>query len=113
MRKVWNVALNEFVNTILSKGFLIAVVMTPVFVLGSVVVQTFLQTRVDTDERRLAVVDKSGRLFPALAEAAAERDAKIFSGEGAARRQLAPKFTPVPVDLKETAASLSKRVREG
>jgi ABC-2 type transport system permease protein len=90
MRKVWHIAANEFINTILSKGFLIAVVMTPVFVLGSIVIQTFLQTRVDTRERKIAIVDRSGKLFAPLQAAAENRRVKIFT-DG---RQTAPLFTP-------------------
>lgn len=106
MRKVAAIAVTEFVNTVRSRGFLLALMLTPVFIGSSAVVQIVIKERVDTEDRRFAVFDPAGALYPAVAAAAEERDRA-----SAAR---SPRFVPERASGAEptaAAAELSRRVR--
>lgn len=103
MRKVAAIAVTEFVNTVRSRGFLLALMLTPVFIGISAVVQLVIKERVDVNDRRFAVHDPTGKLYAAVLKAAAERDG-------------APRFIPEAAPDGEpslVAAALSKRVKEG
>ncbi|MBI3298480.1 MAG: ABC transporter permease [Elusimicrobia bacterium] len=109
MRKVAAIAVTEFVNTVRSRGFLLALMLTPVFIAASAAVQLIIKERVETEDRRFAVFDPTGRLFDAVSKAAAARD-----GTGAGRR--APRFVPERApdgEPSRVAAELSRRVKKG
>jgi ABC-type Na+ efflux pump permease subunit len=106
--KVWRVAKTEYLNLVRSKAFLVSVILVPVFSGGAIAVQTLLADRVDLRDRRVAVVDGTGRLLPALAGAAAARNA-AEAGTGGA--QAKPHFFVEAADGNE--AALAARVREG
>ncbi|TPW21456.1 MAG: ABC-2 type transporter family [Elusimicrobia bacterium] len=103
MKKVAAIAVTEFVNTVRSRGFLLALMLTPVFIGISAVVQLIIKERIDVNDRHFAVHDPTGRLSAAVFKAAAERD-------------LRPRFVPEAApegEPSEVAAALSKRVKEG
>ena len=66
-RKVWTVAVTEFQNSVRSKAFLIGVALLPTIALVSSAVPKFAGDEIDRVERKVAVVDTSGRLYPMLA----------------------------------------------
>ena len=72
--KMLAVAAREYRGTIRTKSFLIAIVLMPIFMGGSMAVQKWTKNRIDTDVKRVAVLDPSGRLFPVLEEAAKKRN---------------------------------------
>jgi ABC-2 type transport system permease protein len=78
-----------------------------------------MQGRVDTKDKRIAVADYTGRLFGALDSAARRRnDAAAFTGEGAARKQILPRFVLEKVDtggtdMQRLSLQLSDRIRKG
>ncbi|MHC4956320.1 MAG: ABC transporter permease [Planctomycetota bacterium] len=96
--KAWRVAGAEFSNLVRTKAFIISVVMMPVLMLGAIGVQVLLEKRVDTTERRFAVIDKGGAFYGMIEKAAAERTEN-------------PPFVPERSDAE--ASALSKRVRDG
>lgn len=76
LRKTWVVATREYRTTVRTKAFVIAIVLMPVFMLGGITVQKFLEDRVDTETKKVAVLDRSGQMFEALAQEAEKRNAK-------------------------------------
>src|SRR5687768_6615003 len=75
--KVWTVAVTEFLQAVRSKAFLIGVALLPTIGIISALVPKFVGDEVDKQERKVAVVDASGRLYPMLSA--------IFDGYNATR----------------------------
>jgi len=118
MRKTLIVAVREYVVSVKTKAFLIGLLMMPLMMGGGFVVGALMEGRVDTAEKRIAVVDYTGRLFETLDSAARQRnDAAIFTGEGAARKQVLPRFVLEKVDtgadIQRLSLQLSDRIRKG
>ena len=65
-RKVWTVAVTEFQHAVRSKAFIIGVLLMPTMAGVSAVVPKFAGDEIDKLERKVAVVDETGRLYPML-----------------------------------------------
>lgn len=118
MNKIWRVAVTEYLNTVRTKAFIIGVLALPVLICVSGLLQYFGQKNVDLRDRRFAVVDRSGALFPLIAAKAAERNEKLIQQRGPDGRttQWSPKFIPelfTSTGANSTNAEviLSERVR--
>lgn len=119
MNKITRIACTEYLNAVRSKAFLIGLIMLPVFMFSSVLIQKFAQNKADISDRRLAVVDHTGALFPALAaKAQARGEREIFEWTKAGKgRQLRPKFLLEQIPPSSAAGgqielTLSDRVRK-
>ncbi len=119
MRKTIIVAIREYVVSVKTKAFLFGLLMMPLMMGGSFIVGAFLEGRVDTKDKRIAVADYTGRLFETVDSAARQRnDTAIFEGEGAARKQILPRFVIEKVDtgatdMQRLSLQLSDRIRKG
>ena len=83
MRKMLVIAAREYLAAVRSKAFLITLVAMPIMMGGSIVAQLLLRDRVDTADKKIAIVDRSGQLFDSIAEAARLRnETGVFQGEG-------------------------------
>ena len=118
MPKFLAVARAEYLQAVRSKAFIIGVLLMPVLMGGSIIIQVAFKDKVDLDDRRCAVVDPTGEVFEPLQEQVALRNEQAIweetdSGE---KKQTKPKFVlekyePEPevrVDVE-----LSKRVKAG
>ena len=82
MRKTLKLAGREYKAAVHTKGFLIGLLIAPMFMGGSFLAMMLLKGRVDTTDRTVAVVDRSGIVAEALVEAAQKRNAEdIFDEE--------------------------------
>lgn len=106
MNKVWRVARTEYLNLVRSKAFLVSIFLMPVFMGGAATIQALVGDQVDVRDRRVAVIDGTGRLLAPLQRAAAERDAASLQGDGGEARS---RFQLEPAEGDE--AQLSARVR--
>src|SRR5678816_3653731 len=119
MRKTLIVAVREYVVSVRTKAFLIGLLMMPLMMGGGFIVGALMQGRVDTKDKRIAVADYTGRLFDTLEAAARQRNnVAIFQGEGAARKQILPRFVIERVDtggadMQRLSLQLSDRIRKG
>ena len=119
MRKTLVVALREYLVSVKTKAFLIGLLMMPLMMGGSFIVGALMANRVDTKDKRIAVADYTGRLFDAVDAAAQQRNTTvIFQGEGAARKQILPRFVVERVDvggvdMQRLSLQLSNRIRKG
>jgi len=119
MRRVIVVAVREYKAAVKSKAFIISLVAMPVIMGGSVAVQLLLKDRVDTEDKRVVILDRTGRLYDVLGDAAQKRnETEIFEGEAAHRKKVKPRFlvepaVEAPEDDAEAKLQLSEKVREG
>jgi ABC-type Na+ efflux pump permease subunit len=120
-QKVWVIATTEFGSVIRTKSFIIGLLMLPVIMGASILLQIFVAERVDTKPRRFVVVDHTGVLFPGIARAAEAHNAKLPEARGKnARPRMEPEPAPAeegPGSLSSTSAGLalelSDRIRRG
>lgn len=121
-RKTIVIAVREYQAAIRTKTFLVSLILMPVFMGGSIGVQVLLRDKVDTTDKRIALVDCTGRLAAAiLADAERRNHADVFQGDGAERKQTQPRFVfesvappadPSPDALQALTLELSDRVRK-
>ena len=117
MRKTIVVAVREYHAAVRSKAFVVTLLAMPILMLGSIAAQVLLEDKVDISDRKLAVVDKTGRIYDILAAAAlARNEADIFSTEDGQQTQDQPKFvlekaTTDSDDWDQFLFGLSERVR--
>jgi len=123
MRKTMVIAAREYQAAVRTKAFVISIIMMPILMGGSIVMQLALRDRLDLDDKRVQVIDLSvsrdqpSPLVDALVATANDRNStRIFRGEGVERRQIRPRFTverakDLPSDPAEALLDLSERVR--
>ncbi len=117
MRKMIVVAMREYQAAVKTKAFIITLVAMPVLMGGSIAVQLFLKDKVDTSDKRVAVLDHTGRIYDAIAEAARIRnETEIFKNKNPNAGQVRPKFLVEQAQSRDVAPSaavfeLSQRVR--
>jgi len=91
MRKIIVLAVREYQAAVKTKAFIISILAMPVFMGLSIGAQTLLRDKVDTTDKRIAVLDQTGRLYDAMAEAAGNwNTVEVFKGEGQNRKKTKP-----------------------
>jgi ABC-2 type transport system permease protein len=109
MRKVFVIAAREYLAAVRTKSFLISLLVLPLMMGGSIILQLLLKDQVDTTEKRFAVIDRTPgqKLFQALETAARVRNEKgIFDRSG---KQTKPVYT---IEHVEPSAEDAKAVNE-
>lgn len=113
MNKVLVVFKREYLAQVRSKSFLITLVMMPLLMVGSVLVQSLIGDGVDTKDRRIAIVDHTGLLFDAIKQRADARNETAVNNENGER--IRPRFLLSAVEPKPDAVKqqleLSKQVK--
>lgn len=112
MNKLWVVAVREYRAAVKSKAFIVTLVAMPVLMGGAIVVQSFLKDKVDTQDQRVAIIDRSGELADTL-EAAAKvyNEKQIYDSDDGERTQVKPKIVLERVDPKEADAAPESTLR--
>lgn len=107
------VARSEFTTLVRSKGFLVGLLMMPLFMGIAIGVQKFTRDSVDIKDRSFVVVDWSGVLLEPLTAAAAEWNRATAAPDGGTQTQ--PRFLPLPGTFAPgddgARAQLSDRVK--
>ena len=121
MRKMLVIAVREYLAAVRTKAFVITLVIMPVLMSGSILMQWLLRDYHDTRTKHFAIVDRTGgaRLYPALAKIIAAYNETTV--DPATQKTLLPRFeveqTPASADtpaaLAEQRLELSERVRKG
>jgi ABC-2 type transport system permease protein len=118
LRKTLVVAAREYQTSVKSKAFVISLVVMPILMGGGIVAQVLLKDTGDISPRKLGVVDRTGKLFDALAAAAeARNELEIFRATGEAGKQTQPRYVVERVDPAaigeppQSTLKLSDRVR--
>ena len=119
MNKILSVAKAEYLIAVRSKAFIIGIILMPVLMGGGLLVQIFFGNQVDKADRKVAIVDRSGFLYPILYDANAKRETEVVfeEDENGVKRQVRPHFRlelfEESKDTSKTGITLSKRVRKG
>ncbi|MCP3915888.1 MAG: ABC transporter permease [bacterium] len=119
MNKILAIARAEYLQAVRSKAFLIGLFGMPILLGGGLLFQVAMQDQVDLRERRCAVFDPSGELWPVLEAAANGRNTHgIWEAkeEESEPEQVRPEFALeryVPEDGERPDVALSERVRAG
>jgi ABC-2 type transport system permease protein len=115
MLKTFKIARREYLAAVRTKGFLIGLLLMPIFMGGSGLVMLATKGRVDISEKRIAVVDHSGVMADALLKAAEGRNQnEIF--DKATGKQVKPAYVievakPDEANPAQQRLALSNRVR--
>ena len=106
------VAVSEFITAVHSKGFLLGLIMVPVFMAIAVGVQRFTRDATDVKDRAFVVVDRTGVLYGPLTAAAQDWNRASVGPDGA---QTQPRFLPSAATFEpadgRARADLSDRVK--
>jgi len=122
MRKTLVIASREYQAAVRTKSFLISLLILPLMMGGSIVLQFLLKDQVDTRDKTFAVIDRTPgqAVRAALAVAAARRNEKeIFDPETGKQVRLRFLLEPVPppgdnpAAVNEQRLELSERARRG
>jgi ABC-2 type transport system permease protein len=93
MRKTLVIAIREYLASVRTKSFLVSLLMMPILMGASVILQIIFKNIEDTGEKRFAIIDRSAgeHIFAALEKAAKRRNAtEIFDPE--THEQIKPTF---------------------
>lgn len=113
IHKIYVIATTEFGSAIRTKSFLVGLLLLPVIMGASVVLQKLAAERVDTRPRKFVIVDHGGNLSGPLKQSAEAHNAAVVK-DGV---QTAPRFEPVDDagtgSPEERLLGLSEKVRSG
>jgi ABC-2 type transport system permease protein len=116
MRKILQVALRDYKAAVKTKGFIIGLVLAPIIFSGGAIGIVLLKDQVDTTDKRLAVLDHTGKIAIAIADAAEERNDKevynTVTGEKIKPAYIIEIIEANNSNLVEQRLKLSDRVRQ-
>lgn len=115
MYKIVILALREYKASVKTKGFIIGLVVVPVLMMGGLFTYSIFGDKVDINSKNIAVIDHTGKILPAIEEAANfYNETQVF--DTSSGKQLRPKYIIESVaknseDEKAQMITLSKRVK--
>jgi ABC-2 type transport system permease protein len=121
MRKMLVVAVREYLAAVRTKAFLITLIIMPVLMSGSILIQWLLKDYRDTKTKKFAIIDRTPgtRLYPAIEKTIQAYNEKTI--DPATHKAILPRFdlelVPASMNTSEAIAEqrleLSERVRKG
>src|SRR5262245_20021273 len=90
MRKVFVVAAREYLAAVRTKAFVIGLLVMPLMMGGSILVQVLLKNVRDTKDKHFAVIDRSGQFKTTFEIAIEEYNKKVTDPDSG--KQSAPRF---------------------
>ncbi len=111
MKKIGVVAAAELGMLVRTKAFIVTVLLMPVMMGGSILVQRLVADQVDVDTRTFAVIDETGLFFEPLLARAVERDLALAVGLLRGASFKAEKIAHEGRPIAELRLELSERVR--
>ena len=117
MRRTLRFVKREYLAAVKTKGFIIMLVLMPVIMGGSAIAMYLLRGQVDTTDKRVAVLDRSGIVTDMLLKAVEERNkAAVYDKETGKKVQPAyilEAIEPDETDSQAQRLQLSERIRSG
>lgn len=115
MNKTLVIAKREYIAAVRTKGFIITMLLLPIFMGGGFIVMALTQDKVDLTDKRIAVIDQSGLVGQHLVESAEMRN-QNFVLDSATGEKKAPAYYIELIELNEAdperqKLELSDRVR--
>ncbi len=77
MRKIWTVACREYRAMVGTKAFLFGLAMMPILMFGGILAIDLIRKTDQIEDRKIAVIDHTGRLFEVLQAAALQHNAAL------------------------------------
>ena len=77
MRKILRIIGREYKASVRTKGFIIGIALAPVLMGGGLIAMILFEDKVDTTDRTIAIIDRSGIVAEAIVDAAEERNATM------------------------------------
>lgn len=114
--KLRTIVAREYLATVRTRAFLVAIVLMPLLIAASAAIPVFAEHHADADERTCIVVDRTGgHVVRRLRGAAEQRSAALANGEsnGARFTVVAPPEADMQLDARELRERLSTRVLSG
>ena len=115
MNKTLVIAKREYRAAVRTKGFLITLILLPVFMGGGLIATTIFQDKVDLTDRKIAVVDESGLVADYLQQRSKERNERDLKDPATGEQKFPAWYfeTVVPdtTDRQAQNLQLSNRVR--
>lgn len=114
MNKTLKIALREYNESVRTKAFIFTILFAPIFMSGGILAMMLLRGQVDTTDKRIAVVDRSGVVAQAIVDAAKTRNmTEVYEKETG--KKIKPAYNIEVVEPSDEAAEqrleLSNRVR--
>lgn len=117
MRKIFTFTKREYKASVKTKGFIIGLILAPIFMAGGLIAFAIFKDRVDTTDKKVAIVDRSGVIASALVKAAETRNAtEIYNKETGKKIKPAYLFEVVEPNEENPEAQrlqLSNRIQKG
>ena len=112
LRKILLMAKRDYIESVRTKAFIIGLVVAPLLFGGGFLGIAIMKKKPDLRDKRIAVLDRTGLVAPALVRAAAEKNAKdaydkVTHAQTAALYVLEA-VTPSPGDAEEQRLALSE-----
>ncbi|MBN2411009.1 ABC transporter permease [candidate division KSB1 bacterium] len=117
MRKIFKITLREYKVSVRTKGFIIGLVLAPIVMGGSLIAFALLKDRVDTTDKKIVILDRSGQLADAIIQAADYHNQnEIYDKETG--KKIRPSYffevvEPMENDLPGQRLGISNRIRNG
>ena len=116
MRKILRFAMREYKASVRTKGFIIGLIVAPIFMSGSVIAFVLLKDRVDTTDKYVVVIDHNGKILPGL-----KRYEEVHNSVSVIDKETGEKIRPeyhfieaeVGEDKQKQYLELSDRIRAG
>ncbi len=116
MHRILLIAKRDYLATIRTKAFLIGLVVAPILFSGGFLGMALLKAKPDLKERHIAIIDHTGEVAAAIAEAAQQKNTVEMFDKGS-HQQVAPRYVFEMVtpgnDASALHLALSDRVRAG
>jgi ABC-type Na+ efflux pump permease subunit len=111
MRKIWIIALREYKAAVMTKAFIIGILLMPLLMGGSILSEVLLKGKIGAKEKKYAVVDRSpgGHLFAVLEAAANRRNARNVDQETGAAKDSRIVLENVPPSAPDVESVLRQR----
>ena len=82
MHKILKLVKREYLASVKTKGFIIGLILAPIFMGGSLIAFALLKDRVDVTDKKAAIIDRSGMVAQVLVDAAENRrKAEVYKEE--------------------------------
>jgi len=117
MRKMLRLTKREYFAVIKTKGFIAMLILLPILMSGGFIAKKISESRIDTSDKKIAVIDHSSVMAEALVDASEQRNkTDVFDTEtGKKQRPSYPIeiLTPNTAELRKLRLELSDRIRNG
>ena len=116
MNKILRLVKREYLASVKTKGFIIGLILAPVLMSGGLIVFALFKDRVDTTDKKMAVIDRTGMVAQVLVEAAENRKKTEIYDEKTGKK-IKPEYIfeivePDEEDPEAQRLKLSDRVRK-